>query len=72
MGRVRPQPSLYRGVGGWPLPLPQALGPAAKEGGVGGKFPSLLEAPLGFPLGLGRLGLWGLVPLAQCGQGTPS
>ena len=70
---VRPQPSLYRGVGGWPLPLPQALGPAAKEGGVGGKFPpSLLEAPLGFPRCLAGWSLWGLVPLAQCGQGTPS
>ena len=36
---VRPQPSLYRGVCGQPLPLPQALGPAAKEGGVGGQVP---------------------------------
>src|SRR4051812_23829956 len=36
---VRPQPSLYRGVGGQPLPLPQTLGPAAKQGRVGGKFP---------------------------------
>ena len=69
---MRPQPYLYRGVGGWPLPLPQALGPAAKEGGVGGKFPPLLEAPLGFPLGLAGWALWGLVPLDQCGQGTPS
>ena len=71
MGGVRPQPSLYRGVGGWPLPLPQALGPAAKEGGVGGKSP-LLEAPLGFSPRLAGWALWCLVPLAQCGQGTPS
>ena len=69
---VRPQPSLYRGVGGQPLPLPQALGPAAKEGGVGGKFPPLLEATLGFCPRLAGWALWGLVPLAQCGQGTPS
>src|SRR3954469_24901646 len=34
---VRPQPSLYRGVGDQPLPLLQALGPAAKGEGVGGK-----------------------------------
>ena len=72
MGGVLPQPSLYRGVGGQPLPLPQTLGPAAKEGGVGGKFPPLLEALLGFFPRLAGWALWGLVALAQCGQGTPS
>ena len=69
---VRPQPSLYRGVGSHPLPVPQTLGPATKEGGVGGKFPPLLEAPLGFSPRLAGWALWGLVPLAQCGQDTPS
>ena len=68
---VRPQPSLYRGVGANPSPSPKPR-PAAKEGGVGGQVPSLLEAPLGFCPRLAGWDLWGLVPLAQCGQGTPS
>src|SRR4051812_18503476 len=47
-GWVHPQPSLYRGVGGQPYPLPQALGrrPRREEWGAS---PPLLEAPLGFP-----------------------
>src|SRR3954462_14397996 len=35
-GVVRPQPSLYRGVGGNPSPSPKPR-PTAKEGRVGGK-----------------------------------
>ena len=34
---VHPQPSLYRGVGGQPLPLLQALVRRPREGGVGGQ-----------------------------------
>ena len=71
-GVVRPSP-LY--IEGWAPALapPPSPRPAAKEGGVGGKFPpSLLEAPLGFCPRLAGWALWGLVPLAQCGQDTPS
>jgi hypothetical protein len=61
-------------IGGWaaslaPPPSPRA---AAKGGGVGGKFPSPSRTfALGFPLGLGRLGLRGLVHLAQVARTLP-
>jgi hypothetical protein len=61
-------------IGGWvaslgPPPSPRA---AAKEGGVGASFsPPSRTFALGFPLGLGRLGLRGLVHLAQVARTLP-
>ena len=60
------------GVGSCPFPPPPSLGPAATWEEWGASFPPFYKLFLGFPLGLGRLGIWGLVPLAQCGQGTPT
>ena len=42
-GVVRPQPSLYRGVGRQPYPLPQAKPAAPKEEEWGARKPPLLE-----------------------------
>src|SRR3954464_9056730 len=71
-GRGRPSP-LYIEGGRPALAPPPSLGPAAKGGRSGGKdSPLLLEALARvYPL-LAGWALWGLVPLAQCGQGTPS
>ena len=70
-GGLRPCPPLYGGLGGQHSPLLQSLADLDKEE-WGASFPPFpyLKIPLGFPLGLGRLGLRGLVHLAQGGQGT--
>src|SRR3954471_3862655 len=70
-GWCAPSP-LY--IEGWAPTLapPPSLGRRPRREEWGASFPLLLEAPLGFPLGFAGWALWGLVPLAQCGQGTPS
>src|SRR4051812_24634448 len=66
VGRVRPSP-LYIEGGRPALSPPPSLGPSAKGGRSGGQGLSpLLEAPIRVSPCIGRLSLWGLVPLAQC------
>jgi hypothetical protein len=71
-GRLRPSPPLYRRLGGQLGPLLQALDwwPKGEEWGASFLPPSRTFA-LGFPLGLGRLGLRGLVRLAQVARTLP-
>jgi hypothetical protein len=60
-------------IAGWPaaLPPPPSLRALAKGEEWGASLPPLFwKVPLGFPLRAGRLGLRGLVRLAQSGQDT--
>src|SRR3954468_2834465 len=74
-GRGRTSP-LYIEGGGQPLPLLQALGRRPREGEVGGKDSPPSRNPISSlnEFKLSRIGwaLWGLVPLDQSGQDTPS
>src|SRR3954470_1959919 len=71
VGRGRPSPLYIEGGRPALAPLP-SLGPAAKGGRSGGQGLSpLLEAPTRVLPLLAGWALWGLVPLDQCGQGTP-